>query len=166
MRYYPRRCRAPFRAPPCAAVNPIHYTYNDNVRYMLKYDNPYFHNYCCYCRNPPTGLTPRSGRVWRVILLGYAARLPARLLAPHLGLHASSVLLDYAALARQADGDVPAKLRASVLRRHNEHGNDFVFYSAFEPDSLIAVLWHFFLGGGILIYELFNKRSDMAFGCL
>jgi len=25
----------------------------------------------------------------------------------------------------------------------NEHGNDFVFYRAVEPDSLIAVLWHF-----------------------
>jgi len=25
----------------------------------------------------------------------------------------------------------------------NEHGNDFVFYSAVEPDSLIAVPWHF-----------------------
>jgi len=24
-----------------------------------------------------------------------------------------------------------------------EHVNDFVFYSAVEPDSLIAVLWHF-----------------------
>jgi len=27
--------------------------------------------------------------------------------------------------------------------RHHEHGNDSGFYRAVEPDSLIAILWHF-----------------------
>jgi len=45
----------------------------------------------------------------------------------------------------------------SLWPRHgNEHGNDFVFYSAVEPDSLIAVLWHFF---SFFVIQL-------SFGCL
>jgi len=34
----------------------------------------------------------------------------------------------------------------------NEHGNDIVFYSAVETDSLIEVLWH--------------SLAFLSFGCL
>ena len=45
--------------------------------------------------------------------------------------------------ARDTGGGAPRYQRGASGAAAYEHGNDSFFYRAVEPDSLIAILWHF-----------------------
>jgi len=62
-----------------------------------------------------------------------------------------AVVLD-GVLDSVVDGDDQLALESQLVPLHNEHGNDFVLYSAVEPDSLIAFFRHFL--------------AFLSFGCL